>query len=144
MAPSAGVSIGWDRLYGRSLQCCFLPSGDEDPVSSCSRGSRCLPRGWGRKGGDPGGIGDLSDQRYPRCSVISPAQTAEAAPAPGAARAGDPKSGWASISLLLVSLITGKDYSRFPVRTEHLTSKIIKHFTVEVNWCYSCFAAGEN
>lgn len=54
MAPSAGVSIGWDRLYGRSLQCCFLPSGDEDPISSCSRWSRCLSRGWGRKGGTRG------------------------------------------------------------------------------------------
>lgn len=33
MAPSAGVSARWDRLYGRSFQCHFLPSGDQDLVS---------------------------------------------------------------------------------------------------------------
>lgn len=58
MAPSAGVSIGWDQLYGRSLQCHFLPFGDKDLISSCSRRSHCLPRclPWsrGRKEGREG------------------------------------------------------------------------------------------
>lgn len=58
MAPSAGVSIGWDWLYGRSLQCHFLPFGDEDLISSCSQWSCCLPcclpQGQGRKEGEEG------------------------------------------------------------------------------------------
>lgn len=76
MAPSASVSIGWDQLYGRSLQCHFLPFGDEDPISSCSRWSRCLPRclpwGQGRKEGREGmgvlqGLSGIYGHRlYPR------------------------------------------------------------------------------
>lgn len=50
MAPSAGVSVRWDRLYGRSLQCDFLPFGAGDLISGCSWWSRCLA---GRKGGMP-------------------------------------------------------------------------------------------
>lgn len=60
MAPSAGVSIGWDQLYGRGLQCHFLPFGDQDLISSCSQRSRCLPcglpRGQGRQEGREGTV----------------------------------------------------------------------------------------
>lgn len=68
----------------------------------------------------------------------------EAVPAAGAAHARESQSGWTRISPILVFLIVGKNYGRLPVRTERLTLKIIKHFTLEVNWCYPCFAAGEN
>lgn len=54
------------------------------------------------------------------------------------------KFGCMTIGPMLDSLIIGKKYSCFSVRTECLTSKNIKHFTVEVNWCCPCFAAGEN
>lgn len=73
--------------------------------------------GLGQERRDPGGISDiLSDQQYPQCSVTSqrkqPHLAAKAAP--GAAGAGDPKSGWASTNLLLLSLITGEKLQSFP------------------------------
>lgn len=54
MAPSAGVSVRWDQLYGRSLQCDFLPFGARDLISGCSWWSRCLAGG---KGGGSGAVG---------------------------------------------------------------------------------------
>lgn len=72
MAPSAGVSIGWDRLYGRSLQCHFLPFGDEDLISSCSRWSRCLPQGQGRKEGRKGRDGGAAGTWWDPWAQVAP------------------------------------------------------------------------
>lgn len=75
MAPSAGISVGWDQLYGRTLQCHFLPFGDEDLISSRSLClPRCLPWGRGRKEGregtamprGPGGIHGHRSHPWPR------------------------------------------------------------------------------
>lgn len=49
MTPSAGVSIGWNCLYGVNLPWDFLPFGERYLISRCSHPAHCCPLCYGAR-----------------------------------------------------------------------------------------------